>query len=44
LLAVEAAVEGVVEPVVDGAAQWLGERVGGFERIVDDEHVAAAAG
>jgi hypothetical protein len=36
LLVVEAAVEGVVEPLVGGAPVGLGQGILGFQRVVDD--------
>ena len=43
-LAIEAAVEGVIEPFVGGGALGLGERLVGLEGIVDDEEVGATSG
>ena len=40
-LVVEAAVEGVVEPLVGGAALGLRQRLLGLQRIVDDDEVGA---
>jgi hypothetical protein len=44
LLVVEAAVEGVVEPLVDRLPLGLRQRLLGLQRIVDDDDVGAAAG
>jgi hypothetical protein len=43
-LVVLPAVEGVVEPVVGGLALGVGERLLGFEGIVDQDDVGAAPG
>ncbi len=44
LLVVEAAVERVVEPFVGRPALGLGQRLLGFQRVVDDDQVGAAPG
>jgi len=44
LLVVEAAVERVVEPLVGGPPVRLGQRLLGFQRIVDDDDVGTAPG
>jgi hypothetical protein len=44
LLVVEAAVEGVVEPLVGGAAMGRRERLLGLQRVVDDDDVGPPPG
>jgi hypothetical protein len=44
LLVVEAAVEGVVEPLVGGAAMGRRERLLGLQGIIDDDDVGSAPG
>ena len=43
-LVVEPRIEGRIEPVVGGGAAALRHRVDGFERVVDQDHIGAAAG
>jgi len=43
-LVIEPAVEGMDEPLVAGLPQRLGERVLGFQRVIDQNEVGATSG